>query len=239
MRNIKLIIEYDGTNFFGWQYQPDKRTVQGELEDNLKKIIQEDVKLIGAGRTDQGVHALGQVANFKTNSKLEPKKLQKAINANIPDDIYIRDVMDVDLSFHARFSAKSKVYNYYISFTPSPLRRYYLWVVDYKLEISRMQKAISYFIGRHNFSNFAIQNEKENRFCTVLNLNLTHCNDGIIISVEADRFLHRMVRGMVGFLVDVGRGRFSPEDVLRIFAGELKGLFFAPAHGLCLMEVRY
>ncbi|MEO0095069.1 MAG: tRNA pseudouridine(38-40) synthase TruA [candidate division WOR-3 bacterium] len=246
MRNLKMVIEYDGTNFFGWQYQSDRRTVQGEIECALKKITGEEIRLIGAGRTDHGVHAIGQVANFKTNTSFPIENLKKALNSLINEDIYIKEITEVPPEFHARFSARSKIYQYKITTRYSPLKRNYYWFVDYVLNLKQMQMAGQYLIGEHDFKNLSvadgdnyIEKNGKNTVCTVCNLSLTESNIDIIISIEADRFLRKMVRGIVGFLIDVGRGRFQPDAVKKIFAEGLNGLYFAPAHGLYLVEVKY
>ncbi|MGQ9533879.1 MAG: tRNA pseudouridine(38-40) synthase TruA [bacterium] len=239
MRNIKLTIEYDGTDFCGWQYQPNLRTVQGEIENAIKKITNEDTRIIGAGRTDQGVHALGQVANFKTDSRLTLDQFQKGINALIGDDIYIKEIDEVDEQFHARFSARSKIYRYSIMLKPSPLLRRYNWYVPFPLDIELMKKTLPQILGAHDFRHFSAHNDNETAVCTITNLSLVPSDSQIFITIEADRFLHKMVRGLVGFLVDIGRGRFSSSDTNRVFSGGIKDLYFAPAQGLCLIKVNY
>lgn len=240
-----MTIEYDGTDFYGWQYQPDKRTVQGEIEEAIKEITGENIRIIGAGRTDHGVHALAQVANFKINSNISCNNLKNGLNALIGEDIYIKEIKEVSADFHARFSACSKVYQYKIMSLFSPIKRKYYWYVDYALNLNLMKETIKYFIGEHDFKNLSVTSDddsdgqEKNTICNILNLSLTEMNIDIIISVEANRFLRRMVRGIVGFLVDVGRGRFKPDDVKKIFAGALNNIYFAPAHGLYLVEVKY
>ncbi len=245
MRNLKLIIEYDGTDFYGWQYQPDKRTVQGEIEKAIKKITGENIRIIGAGRTDQGVHALAQVANFKINSNISCDNLKSGLNALTGEDIYVKEVQEISSDFHARFSARSKVYQYKIMSQFSPMKRKYYWYVDYGLNLCLMKETIKYFVGEHDFRNLSVTSDddfngkEKNTLCTILNLSLTEMNNDIIISLEADRFLRKMVRGIVGFLVDVGRGRFWPDDAKKIFTGAFNNIYFAPAHGLYLVEVKY
>ncbi len=252
MRNIKLIIEYDGTDFFGWQYQPNMRTVQGEIEKSIKQITGEESKLTAAGRTDQGVHALAQVANFKTRSDMHTEKCRNALNAIMPDDIYIKDATEVSADFHARFSAKSKIYQYSIMTKPSPLKRRQYWYVGYKLDIDAMNAVLPCFIGAHDFGNLSVANETHNskrntsvddnsisKICEVYDFSLTNNDFDIILTVEANRFLRKMVRGMIGFIVDVGRGRFKKSDIEILFEKRFEGLYFAPAHGLCLVEVKY
>ncbi len=239
MRNIMLNIEYDGTDFYGWQYQPDRRTVQGEIENALKKITGEEVKVIGAGRTDQGVHALGQIANFHTRSQLTLSQLQKGINALIGDDVYIREIGEVDEQFHARFSAKTKIYHYSIILRPSPLQRRYNWYVPFTFDVELIKKVIPQIQGEHDFTHFSVHNGNSIGICLMTNLSLKVSDFQITIVLEANRFLRKMARGIVGFLVDLGRGRFVPEDIDRVFSGKIKDLYFAPPQGLCLIKVNY
>ncbi|MGB9720436.1 MAG: tRNA pseudouridine(38-40) synthase TruA [bacterium] len=255
MRNLRMIIEYDGTDFYGWQYQPDKRTVQGEIEKAIEKITGQNIRIIGAGRTDQGVHALAQVANFKTESNIPPEKFKKALNSLIGEDIHLREMSEVPLDFHARFSAKSKIYQYKIMTQFSPLKRRTYWLVEYELNIGRMRKVAALLIGEHDFKNISAhdeestpanqpspidsENDHKNTICKIYDLSLTIDDFDIIITIEANRFLRKMARGLVGFLVDVGRERYHPEDAMQIFSGALRGIYFAPPQGLCLMEVKY
>lgn len=239
MRNIRLVIEYDGTNFFGWQYQPHRRTVQGEIGEALKKITAEDVKIIGAGRTDQGVHALGQVANFHTDSFLKTQHIKRGMNSLIGAEIYVREVDEVDSAFNSRYSAKSKLYCYHITREPSPFKIRYHWYVKYGLDVSAMEKVIPHIVGERHFENFAVSDGERNTVCTISNLNLTQNGSEIIIHIEGNRFLRKMVRGIVGFMIDVGRGRFSYRATEGVFTGKIKNIFFAPPQGLFLMDVKY
>ncbi len=251
MRNLKLTIEYDGTDFFGWQYQPNKRTVQGEIESALKDVIKEDIRIIGASRTDQGVHALGQVANFKTESNIRPEDLKDALNSLIGDDVYIKEITEVPLDFNARTNAKGKIYQYNITRQPSPLRRRYFWLVEYPLNLEKMEAAIPKLMGRHDFRNLAVSDRKEDglspgiggnqrsTLCHIHQISFIGGDSQLIITIEADRFLRRMVRGIVGVLIDIARGRFKSEDVYNILEGKIRNLYFAPPHGLHLVEVKY
>jgi len=238
-KNFRMLIEYDGTNFYGWQCQPKKRTVQGELKSALKRITNETVSIIGAGRTDRGVHAVGQVANFFSSSNLTGEQLRKGINSLTPEDVYIKRIELVEDDFNSRFSAKSKVYCYYIISEPLPCKIRYNWFVKYHLDLSAMKKTIPYILGRHDFKNFSVGNGNNNSVCEIYDMNLTKSDLQIIIKFEADRFLWKMVRGIVGFMVDVGRGRFSPDETKDVFAGNLKDLYFAPPQGLFLVKVSY
>ena len=238
-RNIKLVIEYDGTDFCGWQYQPDERTVQGEIEDVLKKLLSEQIRITGAGRTDQGVHALGQVANFHTSSTLSLSKMHMALNSLTKSDVNIKHISYTTEDFHSRFSAKSKVYQYNIILHSSPFKLRYNWFIKYKLDLNGMEVAKNFLIGKHDFKYFSTEADKENTVCVLKNISLTEQNSRIIMELEGDRFIRKMVRGIVGFLHDVGRGHYEPSQTQDAIAGRIKNLFFAPAQGLFLIRVKY
>lgn len=239
MRNLKFTIEYDGTDFHGWQIQPGDRTVQGDIESALQQLLQEPVRIIGAGRTDQGVHARGQVANCSILSSMRSENIRSGLNALTSDDIYIRSIEEVAPDFNSRFCAHAKIYHYYMIPEPSPCMLRYNWFVPYTLDISCMRVVAPHFIGEKDFRHFAVGNGKENTQCTIFDIALTEHESRLIIRIKGDRFLRKMVRGIVGFLHDIGRGRFSPDDVPAAFAGSLKDLYFAPPHGLFLMKVDY
>jgi len=240
MKNIRIIVEYDGTDFYGWQEQPVHRTVQGELQRGASRIMGEEIRVIGAGRTDHGVHALGQVAHFFTAQDRPIEAIRTGINAVTGSDVNIRSLTEVDLSFHSRFSARSKIYRYHIAVEPRPIRERYSWTIPYRIDYERMSAAAAMFNGRLDFRSFSVQEDPgKNSFCEIKEISLTMIDGEIIITVEADRFLRRMVRGLVGFLTDVGRGRFKPEDALEAQQGKVKNMFFAPARGLFLVKVNY
>jgi len=239
MKNIKLVIEYDGTDFCGWQYQPDERTVQGEIEDVLKKLLSERIRIIGAGRTDQGVHARGQVANFHTSSTLPLTKMLIALNSLTGSDVNIKKISYTSEDFHSRFSAESKVYEYNIVLKPSPFALRYNWFVKYELDLDKMNIAKNTLTGKHDFKYFSTETEKENTFCIVESISLTQRDSRIIIKIEGDRFIRKMVRGIVGFLHDVGRGYYRSSQAKDVLAGKIKNLFFAPPQGLFLVKVKY
>jgi len=239
-RNIKLEIEYDGSDFHGWQTQPELRTVQGELELSLQKILNQDVKLIGSGRTDVGVHALRQLANFE--SGLDQETILKALSSVLPRDIVIKRVEEVSPGFNARFSAKSRVYRYRIFLGRTALLRRYMWEVPYSLSVERMSQAAALICGEHDFSSFCVvQSAKENSLCRVDSALWRHAENELEFTIEADRFLHSMVRILVGTLVEVGRGYFSVADFMSIMRAKdrRKAGPTAPACGLCLVEVKY
>jgi tRNA pseudouridine38-40 synthase len=244
MRTLKLLLEYDGTGFSGWQVQPGKRTVQGDIEKALAKLLGEKVALIGAGRTDAGVHAKGQVASFQTRSQRSPETILLALNATLDRDITVNKVMDLGTgsNFHARFSAKSRTYRYHIVLGRAPLRRRYAWEVSYPLDLTPMRQAALCLLGKRNFTAFSSAHaETKTRICHVKKAGWTAHGDELIFTVEADRFLQGLVRSLVGTMVDIGRRRFQPDDMQRILRSRDRSSAgtTAPPHGLCLMEVKY
>ncbi|MDO9528287.1 MAG: tRNA pseudouridine(38-40) synthase TruA [Syntrophales bacterium] len=245
MRNLKIIVEYDGTGYHGWQRQRGDITIQQTIEEKVGVITQEKIKLIGSGRTDAGVHAIGQVANFKTKSKIAERNLLKGINSLLPEDVVIKSLVEVDERFHARYDAKSKVYLYQIfnSPVPSALYRNYSWVVHSPLDIDNMKTAASQLIGSHDFSSFcAANNDTSDYIRKVVNVSINQGKDGIIrFFIEANGFLRYMVRNILGTLVDVGRGKFSPAKFLDIMKAKDRNMagITAPPQGLFLKEVKY
>lgn len=241
-RNIKLIIEYDGTDYAGWQYQENAPTIQNEIEKALNLIIHEDVNVIGAGRTDAGVHARGQVANVKIFSSIPCDKLQRALNGVLPKDIVILNVEEVPNEFHARFSATSRYYTYTISTKPSALERRYCWYVKYPLKIDDMQKTASMILGSHDFSSFCRANsDVDHHYCTVMRSEWSLEFNKFIYHIKADRFLHGMVRALVGTMVEIGRGYTSSDEFIQILSqhDRKKAGITAPAKGLILEGVFY
>lgn len=245
MRNIKLTIEYDGTDYFGWQIQKRKPTVQGEITKVLERILEEKVRLIGAARTDSGVHALGQVVNFKTgNEKLSTDSLSKALNSLLPSDIVIKEVKEVPHSFHARYSAKSKIYHYQILKQPLPsaLERRFSWHIPGPLHWRKIREASKYFVGKYDFSPFSVTgSSRKNKQCTVRDFKIRKVKNLYILQIEADYFLYKMVRRIVGALVEVGRGKIEPEYIRALLCGKAFTLRAqtAPPHGLSLIKVKY
>jgi tRNA pseudouridine38-40 synthase len=245
MRNLKLTIRYDGTDFFGWQTQPGRRTVQETLEAAIAAIIcEERVRVNGSGRTDSGVHAVGQVANVYTATKLGCDVLLKAINAKLPADVSVREVVEVPQSFCANKDAVRKTYRYVIQDgrLQDPFMRKYAWFVRQSLDIEAMARASRCLVGRHDFRCF--ETEWPNRLTsvrTITHLAVNRFGEFIWIDVEADGFLYNMVRAIAGSLVQVGRG-FWPEtriaDVLTAMDRRLAGPT-APPEGLFLMRVTY
>jgi tRNA pseudouridine38-40 synthase len=241
-RNICLEIEYDGTSFSGWQVQPKRRTVQKEIENRLAEILRGKSNLIGAGRTDAGVHALAQVANFKTKSKLKIENILKGLNSLLPADIVIKNIKEVNEKFHARFSAKRRIYRYRIYLGRTALLRDFVWEIGYRLNLDKMKKATRKILGKHDFSSFCVaKSSKENNICKVLKALWRKKGNELVFEIEADRFLHSMVRALVGTLVDVGRGRFSVYDFKKILLSKdrKRAGLTAPAKGLYLVKVKY
>jgi tRNA pseudouridine38-40 synthase len=244
MRNIKIIIEYDGTEYHGWQRQPNGISIQEVLENKLAMITNGKVRLIGSGRTDAGVHALGQVANFKTAATIECRGLLKGINSLLPMDIAVRDVIDVDDEFHARYSAKSKVYSYkiYNSSVRSPRYRNYSWHVFEKLDLEAMKKAALCLLGTKDFSSFcAAGGDAKTYTRNVLDCGIVEDKALIVFTIEANGFLRYMVRNIMGTLVDVGKGRITPEEIMALIDSKdrTNAGITAPPQGLVLREVKY
>jgi tRNA pseudouridine38-40 synthase len=242
LRNIKLEIEYDGTDFYGWQTQPKLRTVQKEIQERLKAILKHEINLIGSGRTDVGVHALGQMANFKTQNPLDKESILRGLNGLLPDDIVIRNVEEVEHDFNARHSAKIRLYEYRIYLGKTAILRRYVWEVLYSLNLDHILKATDQVLGEHDFSSFCLaESQKENNLCKVTKTSWEKLENKLIFKIEANRFLHTMVRSLVGTLVEVGRGYFSVSDFMDIMKANdrKKAGPTAPACGLYLVEVRY
>lgn len=269
MRNIRLTLAYDGSYYVGWQVQPNGVSVQAVVEAAILKLTGEPSRLMAAGRTDSGVHAFGQVANFTTESNIPCEKLRAGLQNFLPEDVAVRDVSEVDVEFHSTYSAKSKSYRYVIhnSRVPNPLLRQYTWRYSAELDADVMQQAANTLLGTHDFRCF--ESHFPNKATSVRTIfearverhriwnlwspeghsTLPDFSAGadepppelIVFDITGDGFLYNMVRAIVGTLVKVGRGTWSPGDVTRIIedgdrsqAGET-----APAHGLYLVEVKY
>jgi len=245
MRNIKLVIEYDGTNYHGWQIQPGLPTIQGAIEDAISRITQYKSRLIGSGRTDVGVHALNQVANFLTPSPLATEVLERALNALLPEDIVVKEVEGVPLDFHARYNATGKRYRYKLlrTKTGSPFHHRYSWIWPYDLTVEAMKEACQYLLGCHDFSSFqSTGSDSRNPVRELYLLDIQEKEGGFVEFVaEANGFLRGMVRNIVGTLVEIGMGKRSPGDMAAILEGRdrKQAGIKAPAHGLFLERVYY
>ncbi len=244
MATFKLTLEYDGTAYAGWQRQPDNPTVQAALEATLQRITQHSVPVIGAGRTDAGTHALGQVASFRSDKALSPEEWKRALNGLLPQDISVLAAEQVPDDFHARYSARGKLYEYRIvnRVERSALERNRVWHVRAALDLNAMREAASLLVGRHDFSSFqGSPTDNENPSCDLRRLDIHREPPVIRIEVEADRFLKQMVRAIVGTLVEVGRAKRSPKSVKEILEARDRRAagVTAPALGLYLVRVDY
>ena len=244
MRNIKLTIEYDGKDFNGWQKQPNKLNIQGEIERAIYNITKEEVDLIGSGRTDAGVHAFGQIANFKTNSNISIEKMAIAINSQLKNSIVVKKAEEVDERCHSRYNAKRKTYRYVINNTEygSAIYRNLEYHFPIKLNVEKMQEAAKYFEGEHDFKAFKSSGTSgKNSVRTIYKAEVRTDGERILIELTGNGFLYNMVRIISGTLLDVGLGKIEPseiEDIInskdRTRAGKT-----LPAHGLYLVKVNY
>jgi tRNA pseudouridine38-40 synthase len=244
MQNVILHLSYDGTNYHGWQKQPGQKTVQGVIEDCLVKITGGIEKLTASARTDAGVHALDQVVNFYTSSRLTPSTMVRALNSLLSRDIVIREASWASEKFHARYSARSKLYLYLILARPypSPFHSRYSWYLSYPLEVKKIKKAANFLIGTHDFSSFrAASCNAKTSIRHLSRLELEERGSFLLFWVEANAFLQHMVRNIIGTLVEVGRGKYEPEYVeeILVIKDRTKAGPTAPAQGLFLYKVTY
>src|SRR5262245_53280670 len=249
MRYIKLTIAYDGTDFHGWQIPSGKPTIQGDIVAMLRRLTQENIAIHGAGRTDAGVHALGQVASFRTQTALSTVELQRALNALLPQTIRIMAVEETGTDFNARWSARAKTYRYRLyrgKVVPPMIWRYVLHY-PFPLDEERMREAAARFVGSHDFAAFAAStgSEDEDRERStvreVYSAELAREQEELVFTVRGRSFLRYMVRKMVGTLLDVGRGRLAPEDIERLYQSRdrSKSGPTVPPQGLCMVSVEH
>lgn len=244
MRNIKLTIEYDGTDYHGWQFQPNATTIQGVMEELIGRIVNEKVALSASGRTDAGVHALDQVANFRTSRGISCESLQRGLNGLLPQDIAVKEVAEVDDDFHSRFSATGKVYIYQIlnRSYPSALQNRFAWFIRHPLVMERMNDAAAHIIGEHDFSSFRASScGAPHPLKNVSTAVFRREGEMLVFEIEASGFLHHMVRNIVGTLVDVGMGRRTADSFKVLLCSKDRRLagVTAPPQGLFLKEVKY
>lgn len=241
-QNHKLTVSYDGTDYHGWQRQPGVKTIQEEIEKSLTQISGKKITVVGAGRTDAGVHALGQTAHFKASLSLQPEEMTRALNSILPPDIRVIEIQKMNPEFHARKSALSKVYQYRIFNSPliSPFVIRYVTQWRAPLQIQAMKEASQLFVRKADFSPFS-SNRKLDPIRNVMRSVIQKKGAEIIYTVEADGFLRYMVRTMVGTLLEIGRGKRSPESIEVIFRNKDRSQAgsTAPAKGLCLLKVNY
>jgi tRNA pseudouridine38-40 synthase len=242
MKNYKIVLSYDGTDYFGWQRQPDRRTIQGIVEDAVERLAGKKIAVHGAGRTDAGVHALGQTASFKAALRMDEAELRKAFNGILPRDIRVLTVEMVPASFHARKSARGKIYQYRIMTSPavSPFDLRYVHHWTYEHNLRRMQQAARLFVREGDFTGFSSNQDRSPVRC-VTRSELRRKGDELIYTIEANGFLRYMVRTIVGTILEAGRGRLPLERIEAAFAEKKRSLGSptAPARGLCLVEVKY
>ena len=245
MRNIKLVIEYDGKEFNGWQKQPNKLNIQGEIERAIKQITGEEVDLTASGRTDAGVHALGQVANFKTNSNIPIEKIPIALNSNLKKSIVIKSAEEVEERFHSRLNCKRKTYRYIINNSKygTAIYRNLETHIPMKLDIQKMQEAVKYFEGEHDFKAFkASGTSSKSRVRTIYKTEVIDAgNERIYIELTGNGFLYNMVRIIAGTLVEVGLGKIEPNEIKTIIESKKRENAgkTLPPQGLYLVNVEY
>jgi tRNA pseudouridine38-40 synthase len=244
MPTVKIVLEYDGTRYAGWQRQPDHPTIQEAVEQAIQQVSQSVTSVIGAGRTDAGVHALGQVASFHSDRDWPGSSWMRALNAVLPKDIAVRSAILADPGFHAQHDARGKLYSYRILHRPTrpTVDRAFVWHIYRPLDEIAMQQASTLLIGSQDFSSFeGSLTDNNNPICHLQRLTVIRHDDQILIEAYADRFLKHMVRAIVGTVVEVGLGRRTPDsltEILRARNRSAAGLT-APAHGLFLMRVDY
>lgn len=247
-RNIKLTLEYDGTDFAGFQFQPGRPTIQQVLEEALSKFFDKPTKIKSAsGRTDAGVHAKFQIVNFLTSSKAELWQIQKGLNAHLPDSVAVRKVEEVSAKFHARFQAKSKTYEYKIwnDRVRSPFQLRYAHQVPSPLNVSAMRRAAAFLTGKHDFRSFCATEKpgepKKKTVRTIKKFVVQKKGSLVCLRMTADGFLHHMVRNIAGTLLEVGRGKIKADEVGKILKSKdrRRAGMTAPAKALCLVDVTY
>lgn len=244
MKRIMLTVAYDGTNYHGWQIQPNGETIEGVLNRCLSELMQENIEVIGASRTDSGVHAMGNIAVFDTQSLIPPEKIAYALNARLPEDIKIQDSKEVDINFHPRHCDSRKTYEYriYNATFPMPTKRLYSYFTYVPLNVERMREAAAYFVGTHDFKSFcSVDTQVENTVRQIESVELIQSDNQIVIKVIGRGFLYNMVRIMAGTLMEVGRGNLKPQDIERILEAKDRAAAgpTAPACGLTLIRYEF
>ena len=245
MRRIRIFVAYDGTNYCGWQIQPNGITIEEKLNKALNRLTGEDIRVIGASRTDSGVHALGNVAVFDTESPIPPERFSYALNQRLPEDIVVVKSDEVPLDWHPRYQDNiSKTYEYHIynAQMPNPLKTRYCTFVSFPLDIGAMREGAKYLIGAHDFVSFCnVRTDVEDTVRTIYSLDILPVGDEITIRIQGNGFLYNMVRIIVGTLVRVGRGFYTPEQVQEILEAKNRKAagVTAPPQGLFLVGIEY
>lgn len=238
-QNIRLIIEFDGTNYAGWQIQPDRPTVQGKLQEALQRLFSAEVEVYGCSRTDAGVSARNYVANFFAPGSLPVERIPPGLNFYLPRDIFVKSAEIVPPDFHARYSAKAKLYSYTVIFGRSPLRARYVWEYPYPVNRDRLKPAARLFIGKRDFNPFCHTREP-NGICRITSIRIASRADAVTFYIRGDRFLYKMVRRMVGGILACAAGRLTVKQLRAALAGKSPRTFItAPARGLVLEQVYY
>lgn len=247
MQNYKLTIAYDGTKYSGWQIQENALGIQPIIQEKIRIVLKEDIKLIGSGRTDAGVHALGQVAHFKCEKPVDSFKLLRSLNGMLPPEIRVHSCAQVPLDFHAQHSAKGKIYHYhlYLDEVMDPFIRLYRWHVRGRIDLEKLKDAAKKFLGTHDFTSFTNEADEgsaaKDPVRTIFRLDLVPEKGGIRLEFEGDGFLYKMVRNIVGTLIEVARGKRSVESIDELFAAKdrRQAGMAAPPQGLFLIQVHY
>ena len=243
----KITIVYDGTNYCGWQIQPNGVTIQEVLQEKLSVILRTPIEITGASRTDSGVHALAQVAHFNYSPELDTYRFLASINGVLPNDIRVTEIVEVPLGFHARYSADNKVYHYHINLGPiqDPFKRLYSWYFPEKINLEILSACAKEFVGTHDFTSFANEPRTgatvKNPVRTIKRLGVIHEGTGIRLEFEGDSFLYKMVRNITGTMIEIGKGKRSIEEIRSILAAKdrRKAGRAAPPHALFLVRVEY
>jgi len=241
MPRYRFAVEYLGSAFAGWQVQPGQPTVQAELERAFGICLRTPIAIVGAGRTDAGVHASGQVAHFDSDAELDTRRVQRSVNALTPETICLRALEICPPEFHARYSALSRRYRYRIALRPTALFAALAWHPGFPIDLDRFRAALADVVGRHDFVNFCVpRDDGKGTDCDVLRAEAKADAAFLEVTVEANRFLHKMVRSIVGAAFEVGRGAIPEGSMRRILDGSFQGeRIWAPSHGLCLERVAY
>ncbi|SNR67047.1 tRNA pseudouridine(38-40) synthase TruA [Desulfurobacterium atlanticum] len=244
-RNIKITLEYDGTNYMGWQIQKHGKTIQGTVKEVIEKIVNHKINLVGASRTDAGVHAFGQVANFKTTKEMPIERLKRAINGLLPPDIKVVKTEEVSLSFHSRLDSRGKTYVYRIfnRDVPSPFEYKKAWFISHEIKEAELQKVLNHFIGTHDFTTFSklSSDEKKNPIRTIDRIDVKRVNHTITITITGRSFLRHMIRVIVATAVESLKGKIDRDSIPELFKKRDRKFapFLAPPEGLYLMKVYY
>ena len=244
MKRIKLVVAYDGTNYCGWQLQPGMPTIELMLNNALSELLKEDINVIGASRTDSGVHALGNVAVFDTNSAIPAEKICFAVNQRLPEDIRVQSSVEVEPFFHPRRVKSRKTYEYriYNRKIEIPTQRLYSNFIYYDMDIAKMQEAANYLVGEHDFKSFcSVKTQALDTVRTIYRIDINRIEDMIYIKITGNGFLYNMVRIIAGTLIEVGRGAYPPEKIIEILKGSDRNLAgpTALARGLTLISIEY